>query len=149
MRFIIQNVQEASVEIVWKNVINSIWMWLLIYVWIWVEDIDSYKEKINRFVNKIWNLKLFSLENWKIELSLKDVSWEILMISNFTLYWSQKKWTKIDYCKSAPFKNAKIIYLELIESIRVAWIKIKSWKFWWDMKIRSINNWPINFILEI
>ncbi len=149
MKFLIQVVNHASVNITEKNITNKIKKWLLIYVWVSTQDIDNYQEKIDKFVNKIWSTKFFhNLETHKIDQSINDINWEILLISNFTLYWSNKKGTKIDFWDSAGYEDAKRVYEDLIEKIKQHWIQIKTWEFWAMMLLDSQNDGPINILLE-
>jgi len=149
MKFLIQVVNHASVNITEKNIINKIDKWLLIYVWISTEDINNYQEKIDKFVNKIWSTKIFhNPETHRIDQSINDINWEILLISNFTLYWSNKKWTKLDFWDSAGYEDAKRIYEDLIEKIKQHSIKIETWEFGAIMLVDSQNDWPINIIID-
>lgn len=149
MKLLIQVVNQANVNIVEKNIINKIGKWLLIYVWISTEDINNYTEKIDKFVNKIWSTKFFhNLETHKIDQSINDINGQILLISNFTLYWSNKKWTKLDFTDSAGYEDAKRIYEDLIIKIKQHNIKVQTWEFGAMMLVDSQNDGPINIILE-
>jgi D-tyrosyl-tRNA(Tyr) deacylase len=149
MKFLIQVVNHASVNIVEKNITNKIENWLLIYVWVSTNDISNYSEKIDKFVNKIWSTKFFhNLETHKIDQSLNDINAQILLISNFTLYWSNKKGTKLDFTDSAWYEDANKIYEDLISKLKQHWIKIQTWEFGTMMLVDSQNDWPINIILE-
>ncbi len=149
MKFLIQVVNHASVHIVEKNITNKIDKWLLIYVWVSREDVNDYSQKIDKFVNKIWSTKFFhNLETHKIDQSINDIHGQILLISNFTLYWSNKKGTKLDFTDSAWYEDANRIYDDLIEKIKQYWIQIKTWEFGAMMLVDSQNDWPINIILE-
>jgi D-aminoacyl-tRNA deacylase len=149
MKFLIQVVNHASVHIAEKNITNKIWKWLLIYVGINKNDIDDYPTKIDKFINKIWSTKFFhNPETHKIDQSLWDIKGEILLISNFTLYWSNKKGTKLDFTESAWYEEAKQIYEYLIHEIQQQWISIQTWEFGAMMLVNSQNDWPINIIFE-
>lgn len=149
MKFLIQVVNNASVHIVEKNITNNIEKWLLIYVGVSNDDINNYSEKIDKFVNKIWSTKFFhNIETHKIDQSINDINGQILLISNFTLYGSNKKGTKLDFTDSAWYEDAKRIYEDLIEKIKQHWIQIKTWEFGAMMLVDSQNDWPINIILE-
>lgn len=149
MKFLIQVVNHASVNIVEKNIINKIDKWLLIYVWISTDDINNYPEKINKFVNKIWSTKFFhNPQTHKIDQSINDINWQILLISNFTLYWSNKKGTKLDFSDSAWYEDANRIYQDLIIKLKQHNIKIQTWEFGAYMLVDSQNDGPINIIFE-
>lgn len=149
MRAIISVVESASVEIVDKNIKNSIWKGYLIYIWISTQDIEMQTEKINKFVEKIWQIRyIFNEDTKKIDKSLKDIDWEILLISNFTLYWKNKKGNQLDFIQSAWFKQANDVYQKIIQSLEENWYKLQVWEFWWKMKILSENLWPLNYVWE-
>lgn len=148
MRFLVQVVNNASVKIINKNITNSISKGLLIYVWIWVEDLQNFDLKIDKFVSKIWGLKIFKWEDLKINNTLTSVKWEILLISNFTLFARNKKWTSIDYCHSAKSDVSKPIYDLIIEKLKEKWFKVKTWIFGEIMQVSSEVDWPLNFWLE-
>jgi len=149
MKFLIQVVNHASVNIVEKNITNKIGQWLLIYVWISRDDVNKYTEKIDKFVNKICSTKYFhNLETHKIDQSINDINGQILLISNFTLYWSNKKGTKLDFTDSAWYEDANRIYEDLIEKLKQHWIRLHTWEFGAMMLVDSQNDGPINIILE-
>lgn len=149
MKFLIQIVNNASVNIVEKSITNKITKWLLIYVGIGTNDINDYPEKIEKFVGKIWSTKFFhNPDTHKIDQSIIDISGEILLISNFTLYGSNKKGTKLDFTDSAWYEAANKIYEYLIEKIKQQWISLQTWEFGAMMLVDSQNDGPINIILE-
>ena len=149
MKFLIQIVDHASVDIIDTNTTNSIQKWLLIYVGIGKNDVTNYAEKIEKFVNKVGTTKFFhNAETHKIDQSLQDINWEILLISNFTLYGENHKWTKLDFSESASFADAKQIYDELVIKLKANGIRLQTGEFGAMMKVSSLNDGPINIILE-
>jgi len=151
MKLVISPVEKASVEIIWKNELRQIWKWLLIYIWISKEDCllgkNDINEKIEKIVKKILNLKLIVDKNEKISLSVSDIKWDILLVSNFTLYGRNKKWNKIDFLESWDYEKSKIIYKDLVNKL-VSKIKLKTWEFGAKMLVKSENLWPLNYVLE-
>jgi len=93
------------------------------------------------------NLQLFVWKNDKINTSLKDINWELLLVSNFTLYGKNKKWNKIDFLDSWKFGESKKIYDMLIEKLEKDWVNLKTWKFGDYMEIESKNCGPLNYVL--
>lgn len=149
MRFLIQVVDDATVQILDKNTQNSIKRGLLIYVWISKYDLDDYTQKISRFTNKIWWLKVFAdHDEHRIDLSLNDVNGSILLISNFTLYGNNKKGRQVDFSTSAKGAEAQNIYNYLVEQLQKAWYDLLTWEFGAMMKVSSTNDWPLNFWIE-
>jgi len=148
MRLIISPVEYASVKV--NNKKRSIDKWLLVYVWISKSDcnlnLDDINKKVEKVANKLCNLKLFSVD-WKINASLKDINWQILIISNFTLYGKNKKWNKIDFLDSWDFSTSKKIYDLLVNKLKLL-VNVKTWEFGEYMEVESKNNGPLNYVLE-
>lgn len=149
MKFLIQIVNSASVEIIDTHTTNSIGKWLLIYIGISRDDVTNYAEKIEKFVNKVSTTKFFhNAETHKIDQSLTDIGGEVLLISNFTLYGENHKGTKLDFSESASFADAKQIYDELVEKLKANGIRLQTGEFGAMMKVSSLNDGPINLVLE-
>ena len=148
MRLLIQQVKSAKLDIEENNIHREIWRWIIIYLWIHVDDVDTYKEKISRIMKKMPLLKCLDWVDWNINTSLQDIDWEVLLVSNFTLYGRSTKWTKLDFVHSAPYKKAEEIYNYFIQEARNNWRKIQTWEFWADMTVSSINEWPLNYVLD-
>ena len=98
MKLIIQNVDSASVKIInddWsiKNE-EKIWKWVLIYFWVSKNttnvDFVQSKIRIDKFVDKLKRMRCLKNEDWKLESTIEDINWSILVISNFTLYGQSK-----------------------------------------------------------
>lgn len=150
MRFLIQVVNDACVKILDNWIQNSISKGLLIYVWISNQDLQDYNAKLDKFFSKFQDLKFFyNQQTQKIDLNLEAIWWEMLIISNFTLYGSPKKGTKFDFQDSAWFAQAKEIYDILSSKLKQKWFKVKTWEFWAMMEITSTNTGPLNYIWDL
>jgi D-tyrosyl-tRNA(Tyr) deacylase len=148
MRLVIQQVKSAKLDIEESNIHREIWRWIIIYLWIHVDDLDTYPEKIARIMKKFPLLKWLTGPDWNINTSLQDIDWEVLLVSNFTLYGRSTKWTKLDFVHSAPYKKAEGIYNYFIQEAKANWRKIQTWEFWADMTVTSVNEWPLNYVLD-
>jgi len=150
MKFIISPVEYAKITIDNKES-RQIWKGLLVYVGISKQDCElpenEIQQKIDKISNKLQNLQLFH-KDWKISASLKDIDWEILLVSNFTLYGKNKKWNKIDFLDSWNFANSKKIYDMLVDKLRQDGVQLQTWEFGAYMEIESKNNGPLNYVLE-
>jgi len=83
-------------------------------MWISVQDLeDNRQEKIHRFVRRVSKYDLFSSPQNKKSLGLDAVWWELLIISNFTLYGRNKKSSSIDFCHAAPYDKAEQVTIFL------------------------------------
>ena len=157
MKLIIQNVDSASVKILNDDAtikkIEEIQKWVLIYFGVSKvttgEELDTYKARIDKFVEKSTRMRWLKNEQGKLEATISDIDWEILVVSNFTLYGKNKKWTKMDFSASWAYEKAEIIYDYFLDKLREFWFVVKSGEFGWMMKVESINDGPINYILEI
>jgi len=155
MRFLIQSVQKASVEIQETEKqpakLEEIGEGILLYFGVATDDLENYEEKIEKFVRKVWTTKMLKWADDNISANLEDLQggkwWEILVISNFTLFGENNKGTKISFTKSADFTNAEKIYNYLVEKLSENYT-IKTWEFWAMMKVSAINDWPINYIRD-
>ena len=148
MRLLIQQVKSAKLDIKEDNIHREIWKWIIIYLWIHVDDIETYQEKISRITKKLPIIKCLDWPDWDINTSLQEINWEVLLVSNFTLFWRSTKWTKLDFVYSAPYKKAKEIYDYFIQEAKNNWRKIQTGEFWADMTVTSINEWPLNYIFD-
>lgn len=148
MRFLIQEVSQASVTVAAENYKAAIWKWVLIYVWIHRDDIPVASEKIKLAVEKLPQLQMLHKDG-KLIWTLQQEWWEILLISNFTLYGENRKGNRFDFGDSAWFADAKKVYDDLVVGLQQAWMIVKTGIFGWFMEVSSVNSGPINFLWEI
>ena len=148
MRLLIQQVRSAKLDIKEDNIHREIWKWIIIYLWIHVDDVETYQEKISRIMKKLPLLKCLDWPNWDINTSLQEINWEVLLVSNFTLFWRSTKWTKLDFVYSAPYKKAKEIYDYFVKEAKNSWRRIQTGEFWADMTVTSVNEWPLNYVFD-
>ncbi len=148
MRFLIQEVSRASVVVQAQNYTAEIWKWVLIYVWIHRDDIPAASEKIKLAVEKLPQLQILHKDG-KLIWTLEQELWEILLISNFTLYGKNRKGNRFDFTDSAWFADAQKVYDDLIVAMQHAWMTVKTGVFGGFMEVESVNSGPINFLWEI
>lgn len=145
MRIVIQRVSEASVKIE-DNLKGSIKSGLLILLGI-VDD-DS-KEDIEWLSSKIINLRIFNDSEGIMNLSVKDINGDILLISQFTLHASTKKGNRPSYIKSAKPDIAVPLYEKLIIRLEQDLGKsIQTGTFGADMKVALVNDGPVTIIID-
>ena len=144
MKFVIQRVTKSSVKVDDKIVgkINKGFM-----VLIGITHTDT-KETADLMVKKLLNLRVFSDENDKMNLSLKDVSGELLLISQFTLYADCKKGNRPSFINAAKPEFANDLYEYIIDKCKSADLKVETGIFGADMKIELINDGPVTIILD-
>jgi len=144
MKVVIQRVKESKVEIE-NNIFSEINKGLLVLVGFNNED---NKEKIEWMANKIIGLRIFSDENNKMNLSVKDINGEILIVSNFTLYGELNKGYRPSFSDAANPELAIPLYDYFIKYISNFGIPIKTGIFGAMMDIHLINDGPVTIILE-
>lgn len=145
MKIIIQRVSSAKVEI--QNVIKGqIKQGYLILLGISQTDTQ---EDIEWLVNKITNLRIFSDDSGKMNLSIKDVNGDILLISQFTLFASTKKGNRPSFIKSAKPDIAIPLYEQFITLLSNKLNKpIQTGEFGADMQVSLINDGPVTITMD-
>lgn len=145
MRVILQRVSEVSVTINQQKVAN-IGNGLLILVGI--EDVDA-QEDINWLTNKIVNLRIFGDENDVMNLSVKDIDGEIIVVSQFTLHAATKKGNRPSYIKASKPEIAIPLYEKFITQLTIDFGKqIQTGQFGADMKVALVNDGPVTIFID-
>ncbi len=141
---LIQRVNKASVKVN-EKIISEIRKGILVLLGI--EKDDTTKD-IDYLVNKIVNLRIFEDEKGKMNLSIKDVHGEILVVSEFTLAGDCKKGNRPSFDNAMPPEEAEKLYRNFIEALKNKGIPVKEGKFRSFMHISLINEDPVTFILN-
>lgn len=145
MRVVIQRVLEASV-VVDEKLVGAIGNGLLVLLGI--EDADNI-EDITWLSNKITGLRLFDDADGVMNLSVKDIEGDILLISQFTLLASTKKGNRPSYIKASKPPIAMPLYEQMILALRNDLGKpIQTGIFGADMKVSLINNGPVTITID-
>ena len=144
MRAVIQRVSRASVAVD-GSVTGSIGRGLLVFLGVGKED--SQKD-IDFVADKIVNLRIFEDDDGKMNLSVKDISGGILLISQFTLYGDCRKGRRPDFTAAGKPDAAKQVYKQTIEAIRDKGVPVETGVFAAHMDIDSINDGPVTLILD-
>lgn len=144
MRAIIQRVNFASVKVS-GEIVSEIEKGLLIFVGFSNNDTESDLEYI---YNKILGLRIFEDENEKMNLSVIDKNYEILVVSQFTLYGDCRKGKRPNFMESLNPSDAKIIYEKFLNLFEKNGVEIKSGIFAADMKISLENDGPVTIQLD-
>lgn len=145
MRVVIQRVSRASVTVD-EIVIGKIENGLLILLGI--EDADT-QEDIEWLSNKICNLRIFNDESGVMNLSVKESSGNILLVSQFTLHASTKKGNRPSYIKAAKPEFAIPMYEKMIVQLQNdLGKKIETGKFGADMKVELLNDGPVTICID-
>ena len=145
MRAVIQRVSKASVTI--DNKIHSqINTGLLVLLGI--EDADTV-EDIEWLSGKIVNLRIFNDDNGVMNVSVKDIEGDVLVISQFTLHASTKKGNRPSYIKASKPEFAVPMYEKLVKQlINDLGKKIYTGMFGADMKVELLNDGPVTIVID-
>lgn len=145
MKTIIQRVSQASVEVN-KEVVGEISYGLLLLVGI--EEADT-SEDIDWLCRKICNMRIFGDVDGNMNLSVKDIEGEILVVSQFTLHASTKKGNRPSFIKAAKPEFAESMYEKFKLNIAQELGKpIECGKFRADMKVSLLNDGPVTISID-
>jgi D-tyrosyl-tRNA(Tyr) deacylase len=145
LKVVIQRVSEASVTID-QNIVAQINKGLLILVGI--ESADNL-EDINWLVSKIVYLRIYGDENKVMNLSVKDIDGEIIVVSQFTLHALTKKGNRPSYIKAAKPEIAIPLYEKFIQLLELELGKsVQTGQFGADMKVALVNDGPVTIIID-
>lgn len=145
MRAVIQRVSSASVTID-EKVKASIEKGLLVLLG--VEDADG-KEDIEWLSAKIVNLRIFNDASDVMNLSVKEVNGDVIVVSQFTLHASTKKGNRPSYIKAAKPEIAVPLYEAFVKQVELdLGKKIETGEFGADMKVNLLNDGPVTIIMD-
>ena len=144
MRLVVQRVKNASVKVDGK-VAGKINEGLLVLLGVTHED---NKEKADYLAKKLVNLRIFKDKNHKMNLSVRDINGELLIISQFTLYADTSQGNRPSFTSAAKPDFADELYEYFKEKCREYDLKVESGIFGADMKVELLNDGPVTIILE-
>ena len=144
MRAIVQRVEETRLEVD-ERLVSEINGGLLVYIA--VED-DDTETDLEYIFKKVTNMRIFSDEDDKMNLSVQDVNGEILLVSQFTLYGDARKGNRPNFMRSAKAEKAESYYEIFKEKLKASGIKFKSGVFGADMHIHAHLSGPVTILLD-
>ena len=144
MRAIVQRVTKASVSVDCETV-GKIDKGFMVLVGVGEDDDET---DLKYIADKIINLRVFEDENEKMNLSLNDISGELLVISQFTLFGDCRKGRRPSFDKAGEPKRAKELYEKLCEYFNECGIKTQTGIFAADMQVELINDGPVTLMLD-
>lgn len=147
MRVLVQRVSEGSVIIESEKYSAEIGKGLVLLLGIKTTDtIDD----VNFVADKCCNLRIFENDNEKMNLSVKDINGEILLVSQFTLYGDTQKGNRPSFTDAAKPETAIPLYEKFLERLKqnLGETKIKTGVFGAMMKVKIYNDGPVTIIVE-
>ena len=144
MKVLIQRVSSAKVEVSDES-IGCIDQGILLLLG--VEKNDS-TEQVERALQKILNYRIFSDQNGKMNLSLKDIDGGLLIVSQFTLVAQTNKGSRPGFSRGASPAHGETIYDEFVSLAKTTHHKVATGEFGADMQVSLTNDGPVTFMFE-
>ena len=144
MKLVVQRVKKAEVKVD-GNIIGKIDKGFLVLIGIKVGDT---KEQADYLVKKLCNLRVFSDENDKMNLSIKDVKGKLLIVSQFTLYGDCSQGNRPSFIEAARPEEANPLYEYFCNQCELNNIEVQKGIFGADMKVELINDGQVTIIIE-
>lgn len=144
MKVVIQRVAEASVEVE-NKIVGEIKSGLMLLIG--VEENDT-QEDADWLVKKILDLRIFSDDEGKMNLSVKDIKGEILCVSQFTLIADYKKGNRPSFIRAAKPDKAVPLFEYFKMMIKQSELNVASGIFGADMKVSLLNDGPVTIVMD-
>lgn len=144
MRACIQRVRHASVT-VRQQVIGKIGRGFLVLLGVAQNDTEA---DLNYLAEKIIGLRVFEDRDGKMNLSIKDVQGEMLVVSQFTLYGDCRKGRRPSFVAAAQPDQAKLLYEQFVQRVTEAGITVATGQFREHMDVELLNDGPVTLILD-
>lgn len=144
MKIVIQRVTESYVEVN-KQIVGKINQGLMLLIGI---DETDTQDDANWLIQKILNLRIFSDQDGKLNLSVLDIKGELLCISQFTLIAEYKKGNRPSFIKAMNPDGAIKLFEYFKDKLKKSQLKIESGIFGADMKISLVNDGPVTIVMD-
>jgi len=144
MKALIQRVKHATVTVN-GEIKGKISKGILVFLGIGNNDTEK---EIGYLVDKITNLRIFEKEEKRMDLSLKDINGDLLVISQFTLYGNTENGRRPDFINAAKPEIARNLYEKFLNECKNQGIKTESGVFGAMMDVELINDGPVTFMIE-
>ncbi len=144
MKIVLQRVKESQV-VVDNDVVGSIGYGYMALVGFCEDDNEDI---VNRMIDKMINLRVFSDQEDKMNLSLLDIDGEVLSISQFTLYADCKKGRRPSFIQAMKPERSSPMYDYFNHQLRQVVRRVETGIFGADMKVSLLNDGPVTIILD-
>jgi len=144
MKTVIQRVRSAAVTVE-DRIVGQIGPGLLVLLGVEKGDDQS---RADWLAEKIAGLRIFSDENGKMNLSLRDVGGSLLVVSQFTLAGNCAKGKRPSFDSAAPPAEGQRLYEYFVGAARRLGLPVETGVFQADMQVALVNDGPVTFILE-
>lgn len=144
MKAVVQRVLSASLKVEGK-LISEIDKGMVVFLG--VKSGDNERD-LQKLVAKICKLRIFEDENGKMNLSIKDINGQILLVSQFTLLANCRDGNRPSFIMAEKPEKANMLYLQAKEMFKMKDIIVKTGVFGADMKIDVQNDGPVTIVLD-
>ena len=144
MKVLLQRVKKASVSIA-DELVGKIGQGLVVFVGVASGDTV---EDINYLAQKVLNLRIFADSEGKFNLSVLDISGELLVISQFTLLADTRKGRRPSFVEAAPPEIAEKLFNQFLEQLKSSGLKVESGRFQQYMQVEILNDGPVTVTLD-
>jgi D-aminoacyl-tRNA deacylase len=144
MRLVLQRVSRAQVSVD-KKVVGEIGHGLVVLLG--VQNGDGRKE-MEWGAKKTAELRIFQDDHDKMNLSLKDINGEVLVISQFTLLADAEKGRRPSFINAAPLGEAENLYIHFVECLRKFGVPTATGIFAAKMSVSLVNEGPVTIVLD-
>jgi D-tyrosyl-tRNA(Tyr) deacylase len=144
VRAVVQRVLDAQVQVD-GQCIGKIERGLLVYLGVHKDDTDKDFDYI---LDKVINLRIFSDDAGRMNLSLLDTGGEILVVSQFTLFGDARRGRRPSYGEAAGNEKGNLYYQRFLHELKEKGIKTASGQFGADMQVSYINDGPVTILLD-
>ncbi|WP_392344306.1 D-aminoacyl-tRNA deacylase [Pseudoalteromonas prydzensis] len=145
MQGLIQRVKHAKVEVE-GQIIGQIEQGILLLLGVEKHDDDNTADKL---LHKVSSYRIFTDENDKMNLSLKDIQGELLVVSQFTLAADTKKGMRPSFSSAATPAQANELYEYFVNQAKAAGLTVATGQFAADMQVSLCNDGPVTFNLAV
>ncbi len=145
MRAVIQRVKYASVEVN-NEIVSEINRGLVVLLGVGKTDTEDDKRYV---AEKIVNLRIFEDKERKMNLSLKDIDGEILIVSQFTLYGDTRKGRRPSFVEAASYEDGKKMFESFVSFVKHIYHgKVVTGVYGADMLVKIFNDGPVTIIID-
>lgn len=144
MKFVAQRVASATL-CVSDELVSEIGRGLVVYLGVKTGDVEQQAEKA---MEKIAALRVFEDEVGKMNLSVRDVKGEVLLVSQFTLYGDARKGNRPSFTEAERPERADALYEHAVAHLRSLGVPVQTGVFGADMQISQHNDGPVTIIYE-
>ena len=144
MKALVQRVQEASVTVD-GEIVGKIARGLVVFVGV---DRNDSQQDLEYLVDKVVNLRIFSDEKSKFNISAMEINAELLIVSQFTLIADTRKGRRPSFIDAAPPETAESLFNLFVGRARGSGLKVETGRFQEHMLVKICNDGPVTIMLD-